>query len=216
MTDWIALANARFAENGVTPAAETDENGILTVSAAPEAQGEHTALGGFGSFGSSTGLPFEKNSTTFLPRELLPTPFAAISESQKAASMALQAANTGPDQPTTAAPGSIAEHDIDPVVMTLLARFELDKLPAEIQDHVEAGFAADEVRRTINIAFHLITVKNFGFDRALQAAAQWVVENREHPDEAGFVDVMRLYHSVPQGSTGPAEFAGDGDDFVDF
>ena len=215
MTDWIARANARFAESGVTPAAKTDESPVPSVSAAPVAQDEHAASGSFDSFGSTSPLPFVKTSITPVSNELLPIPRSAISVNQKAMPVVCQTAITG-NTSVTAPSAAIAEHDAGQVTTALLAKFELDLLQTEIRGYVEAGHPADDIRRTINIAFHLITVNKFEFDRAMQAAAQWVVDNPEHPAEAAFVDVMQFCHHGRQGSAIPAEFTDDGDDLVPF
>ncbi|MFD2270905.1 hypothetical protein ACFS07_06625 [Undibacterium arcticum] len=73
--------------------------------------------------------------------------------------MVRHGASTGFGKTMATVPAAIVQHGADHAVVALLARFELDKLPAEIQDHVEAGYAADEAKRTLNIAFRLITIK---------------------------------------------------------
>jgi len=216
MTDWIARANARFAENGVTPAAKTDDSSVSSVLAAPVAQDEHAASGGFDSFGSASPPSFVKNSVTPLSNELLPIPSSTISADQKAAPITCQTAITGSNKSMTEASTAISEHDAGQATAALLAKFELDLLQTEIRDYVEAGYPADDIRRTINIAFHLITVNKFEFGRAMQAAAQWVVDNPVHPAEAGFVDVMQLYNYGRQGRATPTESTDDGDDLVPF
>jgi hypothetical protein len=216
MTDWIARANARFAESGVTPAAKTDESPVPSVSAAPVAQDEHAASGSFDSFGSTSPLPFVKTSITPVSNELLPIPSSTISADQKAVPIVCQTTITGPNKSMTEVSTAISEHDAGQATAGLLEKFELDWLQTEIRGYVEAGYPADDIRRTINIAFHLIAVNKFEFDRAMQAAAEWVIDNPEHPAEAGFVDVMLLYHHGRQGHATPAEFTDDGDDLVPF
>ncbi len=70
-----------------------------------------------------------------------------------------------------------------------LAQFCFDLVEQEI----EAGYPVEELRRVNNIAWRLITARGFQFQEAITAAAQWVVDNPPHRDEAAFVDVMELF-----------------------
>lgn len=66
----------------------------------------------------------------------------------------------------------------------LLDQFELNL--------VETDRDPDELARVNNLCFHLVSMKGWTFERAMNAAANWVAFNPPHPDETGFVDVLAL------------------------
>lgn len=67
----------------------------------------------------------------------------------------------------------------------LLARFQLH----DCEDVPEFAL----ISRINNICYRLVTVNGREFEEAMTAAAVWVVNNPEHPDERHFIDVLALY-----------------------
>lgn len=65
-----------------------------------------------------------------------------------------------------------------------------------VQQEIDAGYPLDELKRANNITWRLITAHGFQFHEAMMAAAQWVVDNPPHHDEAAFVDVMALFKGM--------------------
>lgn len=79
---------------------------------------------------------------------------------------------------------------IDAVTYTeTLAQFRFDL----VEQAIEEGHPAEELRRVNNIAWRLITARGYQFQEAITTAAQWVVDNPPHRDEAAFIDVMELF-----------------------
>lgn len=70
-----------------------------------------------------------------------------------------------------------------------LAQFRFDL----VEQAIEEGHPAEELRRVNNIAWRLITARGYQFQEAITTAAQWVVDNPPHADEAAFIDVMELF-----------------------
>jgi hypothetical protein len=75
----------------------------------------------------------------------------------------------------------------------LMALFRLDLITVDMQASVDGLFTADELWRTNNVAWRLVTVEGMTFDAAMLAAAQWVAANPPHPDERNFVNVLSLH-----------------------
>lgn len=73
-----------------------------------------------------------------------------------------------------------------------LFRFDL------VQQEIEDGYPADELRRVNNIAWRLMTAQGFGFDEAIKAAAEWVISSPAHQDESALIDVMGLFKGLMQ------------------
>jgi hypothetical protein len=72
----------------------------------------------------------------------------------------------------------------------LLARFELDVVRAEMATPVAGHYTAAELRRTINVAWHLLTVERLDFKVAMAKAGAWVADEPMHRDELFFADVL--------------------------
>jgi hypothetical protein len=72
----------------------------------------------------------------------------------------------------------------------LLALFEPDVVLVEVMARAGDHERAQELHRTINIVWRLITVEGWEFDAAAKAAAEWVVAQPVHPDELFFADVL--------------------------
>lgn len=72
----------------------------------------------------------------------------------------------------------------------LLALFEPDVVLVDVMARAGDHERAQELRRTINVVWRLITVEGWEFDAAAKAAAEWVVAQPVHPDELLFVDVL--------------------------
>lgn len=75
----------------------------------------------------------------------------------------------------------------------LLACFELALVQCEMQTPVAGRYTATELRRTVNVAWWLVTVECWSFAAAITAAGQWVATHPAHPDEQHFVDVLALW-----------------------
>lgn len=103
-------------------------------------------------------------------------------------------ANSYVIQPTP--PPPIAEYLAHREMMNLLSQFQMEKVVADVQTHVEAGYATEEIRRVNNVAWRLMATKGMAFDIAMEVAADWVAHNPEHPDEQNFTDVMTLYLGI--------------------
>ena len=72
----------------------------------------------------------------------------------------------------------------------LLALFEPDVVTVDVMARTRDHERAQELRRTINVVWRLITVEGWDFDAAAMAAAEWVVAQPVHPDELFFADVL--------------------------
>lgn len=78
----------------------------------------------------------------------------------------------------------------------LLAQFQLDMVRAEIEAAVAGCYTADDLRRTINVAWRLISVERLDFDTAMAKAAEWVAAQPMHEDELFFADVLTFSKGV--------------------
>lgn len=93
-----------------------------------------------------------------------------------------------PTRPTRPTPEKHHVQEISDV----LQLFRLDL----VQQEIEGGYPADELRRVNNIAWRLMTAQGFGFDEAIKAAAEWVISSPAHQDEAAMIDVMELFKGL--------------------
>jgi hypothetical protein len=104
--------------------------------------------------------------------------------------MATKSASNGSTQSTKSTQGkqcrllTIAEKN------ALLAQFDLNVLRAEMEAPVAGRYTANDLRRTINVAWRLITVERLDFDTAMAKAAEWVAAQPMHQDELFFADVL--------------------------
>lgn len=73
-----------------------------------------------------------------------------------------------------------------------LALFRFDLMAQGIAE----GNPATQLHRVNNITWRLMTVNGVTFDEAIKAAAEWVIGNEQHQDEAAFVDVLALYNEL--------------------
>ena len=71
-----------------------------------------------------------------------------------------------------------------------MALFEPDIALVEMMAHAKDYNGAQELRRTINVVWRLITIEGWDFDTAATAAAEWVVAQPVHSDELFFADVL--------------------------
>jgi hypothetical protein len=94
---------------------------------------------------------------------------------------------------TPGTPGTPEKHHAQEISDALqLFRFDL------VQQEIEGGYPADELRRVNNMAWRLMTAQGFGFDEAIKAAAEWVISSPAHQDEATMIDVMELFKGLMQ------------------
>lgn len=205
MTSWIALAEARFAENASSSAAKTDNFPISSVSAASIKRTSEQSQQGFVSFGSMPDVDWEKNS---IPYDLA-VESGAIgpeSESQHQGDTWEREQHSNSFVAHVKDKGTLATSTCLPA--DLLVQFQLDRFSEETRAHREAGHDPDEVLRVNNLAYHLVSVKAWSFATAMGAAAEWVVNNPKHPDETAFADVMQIYGKRVQSGNQPDSAAG--------
>ena len=73
-----------------------------------------------------------------------------------------------------------------------LALFRFDLMAQGIAE----GNPATQLHRVNNITWRLMTVNGVMFDEAIKAAAEWIIGNEQHQDEAEFIDVLALYNEL--------------------
>lgn len=121
---------------------------------------------------------------------LPPTPGVVLSARPLCAEVPTVPASFSSPHSTSSTPGKYCRVLSSAVKNKLLAQFNLQLVRAEMQTPGTDCYTADELRRTVNLTWRLVTVEALGFEAAMAKAAAWVVGQPIHPAERFFADVL--------------------------